>query len=184
MLPPGDSNAHYEARPRRHRAECRPAVVLPPGDVDCRRDGELNRQYDYDLYETTRYIFNAPTTTQQRRRDTGGYDLVEDSWQEGSGGRMHVSYPAMTGYPDDRQVPCPILTGYPDDRQEPYSTMNGYQGDRQVPMTHRPFPKDDRSYMQMTSGRQTVPMIGRYPDGGNPYDTYTDHRQPIYAMAK
>ena len=205
VLPPGDSNAHYEARPRRHRAGCRPAVVLPPGDVDCRRDGELNRRSDYDLYETTRYIDNAPTTTQQRRRDTGGYGLVEDSWQEGSGGRKRVYYdPTMTGYPSDRQVPYPTMTGYPSDRQvpypmtgypddrqepylmtgyrhdrqEPYSTMNGYQGDRQVPMTHRPFPQDDRSYMQMTSGRQTVPMMGRYPDGGNPYDTYTDHRQP------
>ena len=191
VLPPGDSNAHYEARPRRHRAGCRPTVVLPPGDVDCRRDGELNRQSDYDLCETTRYIDSASTATQQRRRDTGGYDLVEDSWQEGSGGRRHVSYdPTMTGCPSDRRVPYP-MTGYPDDRQEPYlmtgyrhdrqepySTMNGYQGDRQVPMTHRPFPQDDRSYMQMTCGRQTVPMMGRYPDGGNPYDTYTDHRQP------
>ena len=221
VLPPGDSNAHYEARPRRHRAGCRPAVVLPPGDVDCRRDGELNRWSDYDLYETTRYIDSAPTATQQGRRDRRGHDIVEDRWQEGSGGRRHVSYdptmtgcpsdrqvpyPKLTGYPDDRQVPYPKLTGYPDDRQapyhkltgypddrqepylmtgyqgdrqEPYSTMNGYQGDRQVPMTHRPLPQDDRSYMQMTSGRQTVPMMGRYPDGGNPYDTYTDHRQPM-----
>ena len=206
VLPPGDSNAHYEARPRRHRAGCRPAVVLPPGDVDCRRDGELNRRSDYDLYETTRYTDSAPTATQQGRRDRGGYDLVEDSWQEGSGGRKRVYYdPTMTGYPSDRQVPYPTMTGYPSDRQvpypmtgypddrqepylmtgyqgdrqEPYSTMNGYQGDRQVPMTHRPFPQDDRSYMQMTSGRQTVPMMGRYPDGGNPYDTYTDHRQPM-----
>ena len=103
-----------------------------------------------------------------------------------------VPYPKLIGYPDDRQEPhskltgyqhdrqepYPKLTGYQHDRQEPYSTMNGYQGDRHVPMTHRPFPQDDRSYMQMTSGRQTVPMIGRYPDGGNPYDTYTDHRQP------
>ena len=205
VLPPGDSNAHYETRPRRHRAGCRPAVVLPPGDVNCRRDGELNRQSDYDLYETTRYIESAPTTTQQGRRDRRGHDIVEDSWQDGSGGRKRVycdptmtgypsdrqvPYPTMTGYPSDRQVPYP-MTGYPDDRQEPYlmtgyrhdrqepySTMNGYQGDRQVPMTHRPFPQDDRSYMQMTSGRQTVPMMGRYPDGGNPYDTYTDHRQP------
>ena len=180
VLPPGDSNAHYEARPRRHRAGSRPAVVLPPGDVDCRRDGELNRRSDYDLYETTRYIDSAPTATQQGRRDRRGHDIVEDRWQEGSGGRRHVSYdPTMTGYPSDRQVPYPKLTGYQGDRQEPYSTMNGYQGDRQVPMTHRPFPQDDRSYMQMTSGRQTVPMMGRYPDGGNPYDTYTDHRQPM-----
>ena len=175
--------------------------------------------------------------TQQGRRDRRGYDIVEDRWQEGSGGRKHVSYdptmtgypsdrqvpyPKLTGYPDDRQVPYPTLTGYPDDRQVPYpkltgypgdrqepylmtgyqddrqepystitmngyqgdrrerySTMNGYQGDRQVPMTPRPFPQDDRSYMQMTSGRQTVPMMGRYPDGGNPYDTYTDHSLPF-----